>query len=292
VTVSEEQALEQWKSALDRRSSLESLTRLALLDQGERVRFLSETVGENPGAEWWLHGSRSAFSSGLQNLAQDRLWPENQWWVRWLLGRWPRGHAVVGHPTDSEARLKLGLIAPLVPTRMALSEGPLPLSIEGVAHFKAVHAATQAPGLVGCRLEIEEQSLVTLAARWEVDLPALLRVAEIWGLAQESVEMIVPVIEGLSEGLKRAPTLVVEAPYCPDPSSSLVLEIGPVAARSSIGLANALLGVEAAGVLTELARDLSARRFFRVRVTLGPAGAASLTALAAPSSQVTVKSGW
>ena len=290
--MSEELDLEQWKAALDSRSSLQSLTRLALLDQGERVRFLSETVGENAGSEWWLQGSRSAFSSGLQTLAQDRLWPENQWWVRWLLGRWPRGHAVIGHPTDGEAHLKLGLIAPLVPTRMALSEGPLPLSIPAVTHFKAVHAATQAPGLIGCRLEIEEQSLVTLAARWEVDLPALLAVAEVWGLAQESVEMVSPVIEGLSEGLKRPPTLVVEAPYCPDPSSSLVLEIGPVAARSAIGLTNALFGAEAAGVLTELARDLSARRFFRVRLTLGPTGPESMTALAAPSSQSTTKSGW
>jgi hypothetical protein len=163
--VSEEQVHEQWKTALDSRASLQSLTRLALLDQGERVRFLSETVGERPGSAWWLHGSRSAFSSGLQTLAQDRLWPENQWWVRWLMGRWPRGHALVGHPTDGDATLHLGLIAPLVPTRMALSEGPLPLSIESVSHFKSVHAATEAPGLVGCRLEVEEQSLKTLYQR-------------------------------------------------------------------------------------------------------------------------------
>ncbi len=291
MPVSEEQALEQWKTALNSRTSLQSLTRLALLDQGERVRFLSETVGERAGASWWLHGSRSAFSSGLQTLAQDRLWPENQWWVRWLMGRWPRGHAVVGHPTDGDASLRLGLVAPLVPTRMALSEGPLPLSIEAVSHFKSVHAATDAPGLVGCRLEIEEQSLKTLAARWEVELPALLRVADVWGLAAESLNMAAPLIEGLREGLKRPPTLVVEAPYCPDPSSSLVLEIGPVAARNTIGLANALFGAEAAGVLTQLARDLSAGRFFRVRVTLGPTGAQSMTALAAPSSQTT-RLGW
>jgi len=175
---------------------------------------------------------------------------------------------------------------------MALSEGPLPLSIQAVSHFKAVHEATQAPGLVGCRLEIEEQSLVTLAARWEVDLAALLRVAEVWGLAEESVEMIAPVIEGLSEGLKRPPTIVVEAPYSPDPSSSLVLEIGPVAARTSIGLANALFGGDAAGVLTGLARDMAARRFFRVRVTLGLNGVESIAALAAPPSQATARSGW
>jgi hypothetical protein len=103
--------------------------------------------------------------------------------------------------------------------------------------------------------------------------------------------MAAPLIEGLSEGLKRPPTLVVEAPYCPAPSDSLVIEIGPVAARSTIGLANALFGAEAAGVLTQLARDLSAGRFFRVRVVLGPTGAESMTALAAPSSQTT-RLGW
>lgn len=249
------------------------------------MRFLSETVGGQAASKWWLQGSRSAFSSGLQALAQDRLWPENQWWVRWLMGRWPRGHGVVGHPTTGESSLHLGLIAPLVPTRMALSEGPLPLSIEAVSHFKSVHQATGAPGLVGCRLEIAEQTLKTLAARWEVDLPALLRVAEVWGLAADGFALAAPLIEGLSEGLKRPPALVVEAPYCPDPADTLVIEIGPVASRSTIGLANALFGPEAAQVLTALARDLSAGRFFRVRVALGPTGAESMTALAAPSTQ-------
>ena len=289
--MAEELDLESWKAALDSRSSLESLARLALLDQGERVRFLSERVGANPGSAWWLQGSRAGLSSGLQRLAQDRLWPENQWWVRWLMGRWPRGHAVIGHPTADESRLHLGLIAPLVPTRMALSEGPLPLSIEGVSHFKAVHAATQRPGLAGCRLEIEEQTLTTLAARWEVDQAALVRVAEVWGLSQESTEMAAALIDGLSEGLKRPPTVLVEAPYCPDPAPSLVLEIGPVPARSSIGLANALFGPEAAGDLTQLARDLGSARFFRVRVELGPDGAESMTALAGPPSQ-SMRVGW
>ncbi len=201
------------------------------------------------------------------------------------MGRWPRGHAVIGHPTQGEARLHLGLVAPLVPTRMALSEGPLPLSIEGVAHFKDVHAATQAPGLVGCRLEIEEQAIVTLAARWEVDHEAFLRVARVWGLPDGSLEMASSLIEGLSEGLKRPPTIVVEAPYTPEPSGELVLELGPVGARSSIGLANALFGADAATSFTQLARDLASPRFFRTRIALGADGPGRMSVLAGVSGQ-------
>jgi hypothetical protein len=287
VDVSLEDAQTQWKTALDGRASLDSITRFALLDQGDRVRLLSETVGGDPGSSWWLQGTRDSFSAGLQTLAQDRLTPENQWWVRWLMGRWPRGHAVVGHPCQGSETLTLGLVAPLVPTRMALSEGPLPLSIDAVTHFKAVHAATEAPGLVGCRLEVRDQDLVSLAARWEVDRAALARVAEIWGLSEVVSEVAGPIIEGLSEGLKRAPTLTVEAPYTPDPGPELVLELGPVSARSTLGLAGALFGAEASEVLTGLARDLSAPRFFRVRVSLGAQGATSLSAMAALPSQAT-----
>jgi hypothetical protein len=287
VDVSLEDAQRQWKTALDRRATLDSITRFALLDQGDRVRFLGETVGRDAASFWWLHGARDAFSAGLQGLAQERLTPENQWWIRWLMGRWPRGHAVVGHPAQGSETLTLGLVAPLVPTRMALSEGPLPLSIDGVAHFKAVHAATQAPGLLGCRLEMQDQDLVSLSARWEVDRDALGRVAKVWGLGDVISDVAIPIIEGLSEGLKRQPVLAVEAPYTPDPGDELVIELGPVSARSTLGLAAALFGAEAGAILTQLARDLSTSRFFRVRVALGEEGATSLSALAAPPSQAT-----
>jgi len=170
---------------------------------------------------------------------------------------------------------------------MALSEGPLPLTIEGVKHFKSVHEATGAPGLSGCRLEIDGQRIASLRARWSTDAAGLRRMAQHWDLDTVVEEVAIPVIEGLSASSKRAPRLTVEAAYDPEPVESLVLELGPVSARESLGLCNALFGAEPTAALTALARDLSASRFLAIRLRLERGGPTSMTALAAPPSRTT-----
>ena len=76
------------------------------------------------------------------------------------------------------------------------------------------------------------------------------------------------------------------------PTGSIILDMALGIGGLPKGRIVEIFGAESAGVLTELARDMSAGRFFRVRVTLGPTGVRSMSALAAPSSQSSAKTGW
>lgn len=254
----------------------------AVGDAGVQLRLLAaRTAPEGPSTWTWLAGDRGAMSPGLQRLVTRELGDEKAWLLRWNAGRWPRGPIVLGLPLDRDVpALELGIVAPLSPTRLALSEGPLPLSAEGVAHFRAVHDATGAPGLVGSRLRLLDGEAVAISARWNVATERLPAAARCFGAG----ELIRDVAEGLLEGAAGA-SVVVEGAWTPAPDDGIALEVGPVAAGRVTSLARAVFGEGADAPLVQAARDLHQKSAFRARVEFDRDGVSAVSIVLGPRGQ-------
>lgn len=247
------------------------------------LAVLSLSPDEDAPPERGIHlfGPRTALRSGLQTVIAERFGPEQIWLVRWLLGRWPRGAVVIGRPLDGPARLELGLVAPLNPTRIALSQGPLPFPRESVGHIRALHALTQAPGMSGLRLGLGPAGPDRVAGRWTLAPEQLAPTLQhlIPGAPDLADDLASPIVEGLFEDRALSPSLTLEAPYLPEPAGQAILEIGPVSAKNAAGLWAALLGRPQARSLVALCKELGQRTLASARLTLNEEGLSNAQAL-------------
>ena len=286
--------LDRWHDALTSVGDVNSVNRLSWIDGLEpRVRLLEARADRDQvGHRWWLGGDRSRISTGCARLLTDVAGADQRWWLQWVTGRWPRGLVIVGQRLDrDDCDLSIGIVAPLGPTRLALSEGPLPLPIDCVAHFKALHSATGRPGLSGCRLDAAGGEAQAVAARWEVDQDGLSAAADHLGMSDLLTNYAKPALDGLQAAMKRPPTLVLEASYRPEPATVLVVEIGPVGAARAAGLAEAVLGQAAGDAIRDLSQRLDQPALTRLRLEIDQEGFSALSALASPQGQ-SVRIGW
>lgn len=270
-----------WQLALATLAAPEALDRIDLVGQrGIKMRSLSVSASAD-GIERsvWFTGKREPIRSGLQQVIEQTLGVAHRWLIRWIQGRWPRGPLTLELPLNGGiAGLSLGIIAPLSPTRIALSEGPLPFSPPSVKHFKALHAATLAPGLSGCRLGFSETNVAHVAIRWKLELSGLKAVMAQHELSAILDEELMPIVQGLTEGLS-ASEVTLEACYTPEPPSAFAIEVGPVPSARVIGLCGAIWGSDAKSALTESARLLTQRWTHRVRLEFDASGLKRTTAL-------------
>jgi hypothetical protein len=217
--------------------------------------------------------------NALQELITQLMPPEDIWLVNWVLGRWPRGKIMASVPLSSMAEVsKVGIIAPLMPTRIAISQGPLPFDPATAKHFKALHAAIDEPGLLGCRLTLDAGKVTELAGRWKIADERLPDVFEHWGLSA-SLDVAQAIVEGLTVGLATPPPLTLEAIYTPAPSDNLTLEIGPSSLRASLQFINHIEGIEVARQIAAAAKALGQKTVYRTVVSLGPDGVDSIIVL-------------
>jgi hypothetical protein len=270
-----------WQIALATLGEAEALDRVRLVSE-HGIKMRSVAVSSQDGVTSrgaWLVGKREPIRAGLQQLIEGTVGVPHRWLIRWLQGRWPRGPLTVHIPLDGSVEgMTLGIIAPLSPTRVALSEGPLPFDKASVSHFKALHEATGAPGLSGCRLGFSEHNVSYVAIRWRLDLPGLTRAMAERGLAETFEGDVLPTVNALREGLPAA-EITFEASYLPAPSRRFAVELGPVPTGRVIGLFGALWGSEAKESLTEVAKALSQRWTHRVRLEFDAEGLKRTTAL-------------
>ncbi len=223
-------------------------------------------------------GPREPMRNALQELLTQIMPPEDIWLVNWILGRWPRGKILTGIPLSTgEQKTRIGIVAPLMPTRIAISQGPLPFDAATVKHFKTLHAIIEEPGLLGCRLTLENEKVTELSGRWLLTDERLPVVFEHWGLA-EVTDVGLAVLEGLSGGKEGLPT-TLEAMYTPSPAQNLTLELGPLPLRQTLQLISHIQSVEVARELAGAAKALKQKFAFRTSVTIGPEGIESMTIL-------------
>lgn len=230
-----------------------------------------------------LAGPREPMRPGLQRLVEAALGANNIWLIRWIMGRWPRGPILVKVPlADGDSRFELGIVAPITGTRIALSEGPVPFPQAAVHHFKAFDAATEAPGLLGCRVKLQDRLVTSIAGRWEVAPERLPSLAALNDLPQDVGALMLDVMGGLRASSHAADAPVaVEATWRPEAEHALVIEVGPVALKTLGGLVAAAIGKPAALHLVDFAKQLKARTLYRVRLRFAPEGLQTVTALAA-----------
>ncbi len=220
----------------------------------------------------WLVGRREPMRAGLQQVLEGSLGIAHRWLIHWVQGRWPRGPLTLCVPLSGQVEgISLGLIAPLSPTRIALSEGPLPFAAASVKHFKALHGATGAQGLSGCRLGFGPHQVSHVALRWDVEEGGLRETMAQAELSEVFDEEILPIVSGLREGLGLK-GLSLEAAYTPEPPQSFAIELGPVPSGRVIGLSSALWGEDAKHCVTEAARMLSQRWTHRIRLEFDASG--------------------
>ena len=259
---------------------------LALIDaiwgDDKRAKVASIRPGAE-GCDCWMSvsGPREPMRHGLQDLVGRIMPMEKIWLVRWLLGRWPRGRIVATVPLSvGTTKTTLGIIAPLMPTRIALSQSPVPFDSATVSHFKALHESFDQPGLLGCRLTLEDERVTQLSGRWEARLDVLDGVFSHWGLGEQA-ELARTLVQGLSEGLSERPSLAIEATYDPTPTPQLTLELGPLPVRSVLQLQSHVTSVESARSVAAAAKLLRKKQAFRVAIAIGPEGIESITTMLA-----------
>ncbi len=256
---------------------------------GIRRRYLVTTThGDDRSTDVSFVGDRESFRASVHGLMVHAADEASSWLIRWTLGRWPRGPLTLALPLDrAPPRLALGIVAPLTPTRLALSEGPVPLDAAGVRHFRALHEATGAEGLIGCRVRLLDREPVALSGRWPLDAGTperLLDVAASWELEDVARDLGLPLLEGLLEGSPEA-EITLEAAWTPEPEPSFALEVGPLPARHGVGLGRAALGESAGAALAQASRDLHQRTAYRVRVELDAEGLAGVSLVLGPRGQ-------
>jgi hypothetical protein len=185
-----------------------------------------------------ISAPRESMRLGLQHIVEQVMAPEDVWLVRWLLGRWPRGEVRTVLPVNEGVRVAtIGLIAPLIPTRIALSASPLPFDRPTVELFKALHEATGQPGLLGCRLKLQDGAVSGLAGRWRLGAETLDELLSFCGLDEASRGMTRAVVSGL--GGTRP---VFERWFHPAPSPDITVELKRPLTQSALGLARHLWG--------------------------------------------------
>ncbi|MGB0591697.1 MAG: hypothetical protein ACPGU1_18630 [Myxococcota bacterium] len=270
-----------WQIALATLGDEDALDRVRMVgERGIKMRSVAVSSDEEAtrrGA--WLVGKREPMRAGLQQLIESTLGVPHRWLIRWLQGRWPRGPLTVHIPLDGSVDgMKLGIIAPLSPTRVALSEGPVPFDKASVTHFKGLHQATGAPGLSGCRLKFSEHNVAHVAIRWRLAPEALSLTMTDRGLTEIFAADVLPTIAALTEGLPTT-EMTFEACYQPEPGGSFAVEFGPIPTGRVIGLTAALWGPDAKATLTNTAKALSQRWTHRVRLEFDAEGLKRSTAL-------------
>lgn len=277
-----------WDRALDSLAGTAARQLVSALgDRGVKRRYLEVRASAGRVThQAHLAGARAPFRAGLQHLVDEALDPVHRWTLRWILGRWPRGAITVSLPLESAlAEFELGILAPLTPTRIALSEGPLPFPAESVVHFRDVHDATEAPGLTGCRLLCYGGGPTALAGRWPVSLDRVPAVAACMGLEPLARELVVPVLRDLAGDTPALTSPVLEVRWSPEPEEGFAVETGPIPTARLLGLVAAALGAEAAEPLRDLARSLKQPQTARARLHFNEAGLQSASALLAPRGQ-------
>ena len=270
-----------WQIALATLGEPQALDRVRLLgDPSVKMRSLAITSSEDATSRGaWLVGKREPIRAGLQQLIEGTLGVPHRWLIRWLQGRWPRGPLTVHIPLDGSVDgMTLGIIAPLSPTRVALSEGPVPFDKASVSDFKSLHAATGAPGLSGCRLGFSAQNVNHVAIRWRLGLDALDTTLAQRGYAEVCKGEILPTLSALMEGLPMS-DVTFEAAYKPEPGAVLAVEAGPLPTGRVIGLTGALWGEAAKDAVTDAAKMLVQRWTHRLRVEFNATGITRTTVL-------------
>ncbi|MEZ4268162.1 MAG: hypothetical protein R3F39_17505 [Myxococcota bacterium] len=280
--------LRAWQSAI---ASLASPAAQELVDAlGERgVKRRYVEISASAGAVRHmahLAGARAPFRTGLQHLVDAGLDPAHRWMLRWMLGRWPRGMITASVPLGAAtAEVELGILAPLTPTRIALSEGPLPFAAESVVHFRDVHDATAAMGLTGCRVICYGGGPTALAGRWPVAHSNMVAVAGCMNLGAIARDLVVPVLHDLAGDAPDGGAPVVELRWSPEPGDSLSVEVGPVPTARLLGLVRAAVGEDEAGAVRALAQTFKQPVAARARLTFDASGLRSAGALFAPRGQ-------
>ena len=240
--------------------------RLALITMRSDDHSAPETL--RPRLSFGGSAPREVLRLGLQQIVEEATAPENVWLVRWLLGRWPRGNVRTVLPVSVHGEeVTVGLIAPLMPTRIALSESPLPFDRETVAHFKALHERLAQPGLLGCRLALADRRVAGLAGRWRLSADALEPALIFSGFDGNGVHLARAVLQGLG-----GTQPVFERWFHPAPAAEVHLELYRVRTNRAVALVEHLWGAERTQVFTEAVRSLGGDRLQMVSVQLGNEG--------------------
>jgi hypothetical protein len=277
-----------WQTAVADHTSAAALELVgALGDRGVKRRLFE--VSASAGAvrhQAHLAGARAPFRTGLQHLVDAGLDPEHRWMLRWMLGRWPRGAITASVPLEAAlAEFELGILAPLTPTRIALSEGPLPFPAESVLHFRDVHDATAAPGLTGCRVHCYGGGPTALVGRWPVPPLNIPAVAACMGLGALARELIIPVLGDLAGDAADAGSPTVEVRWSPTPVEGFTVEVGPVPTARLLGLVRAAIGEPESAAVRAIAQTFKQAVVARARLRFDQDGLQEAGALFAPRGQ-------
>lgn len=280
--------LRAWESALTELASPAAHELIdALGERGVKRRYL-EVSAQAGSVRHHAHlaGARASFRTGLQHLVDAGLDPAHRWMLRWILGRWPRGMITASVPLEiATAEFELGILAPLTPTRIALSEGPLPFPAASVVNFRDVHDATAAMGLTGCRVQCYGGGPTALAGRWPIALPNLVAVARCMGLAELARDLAVPVLHDLAGDVPDNGAPVVEVRWSPEPSDGFSVEVGPVPTARLLGLVRAAVGADEADAVQAMAQAFKQPVVARARLSFTTDGLQAASALFAPRGQ-------
>ena len=201
-----------WIESAGALPSPEGMARLSrLLEARPRTRFaILNTEAMKCICSMRVYGSREPMRNALQELLTHTMPPEKIWLVNWILGRWPRGQILAEIPLSiGFNKIQIGIVAPLMPTRIAVSQGPLPFDATTVNHFKKFHAETAQPGLEGCRLTLEGGDVTALSGRWKLQQDRISNLFDHWGLGDVS-GMADAVLDGLQEGLRPDSAATIE----------------------------------------------------------------------------------
>lgn len=280
--------LRAWESALAELASPAARELVgALGERGVKRRYVE--VSAQAGSvrhQAHLAGARGPFRTGLQHLVDAGLDPVHRWMLRWMLGRWPRGMITASVPLEAAtAEFELGILAPLTPTRIALSEGPLPFPAESVVHFRDVHDATAAMGLTGCRVLCYGGGPTALAGRWPLALSNLVAVARCMGLGEIARDLAVPVLRDLAGDAPDGGAPVVEVRWAPEPTEGFAVEVGPLPTARLLGLVRAAIDDDAADAVRAVAQTFKQPIVARARLSFTSDGLQAAGALFAPRGQ-------
>lgn len=280
--------LRAWESAITELASPAARELLgALGERGVKRRYVE--VSARAGSvrhQAHLAGARAPFRTGLQHLVDAGLDPTHRWMLRWMLGRWPRGMITASVPLEAAtAEFELGILAPLTPTRIALSEGPLPFPAESVVHFRDVHDATAALGLTGCRVLCYGGGPTALVGRWPVAPANIPAVASCMALGELARDLVVPVLRDLAGDVADAGSPVVEIRWSPDPTEGFSVEVGPVPTARLLGLVRAAIGADESDAVKALAQIFKQPVVARARLSFTSEGLEAAGALFAPRGQ-------
>jgi len=204
-----------------------------MADEGLAVAArLRDGAPADEAPEVWLSGPRARLRLPLRDVLVDRLDESLTWLIGWLEGRWPRGKLRVSLPLGPGGSDHMGLAirAPMPPPRLLLSQGPLPLPRESVAHFRQFHRATGTAHLVAGGFEARGAVVTALSASWRVPAGRLEEVLATWPVPLPNLDVLSTL----------APESLVEitARYAPAPLETLQLTLPEPRGRRPLVMVN------------------------------------------------------